>query len=143
MKQNKIFVYGTLMMGFRNFDRYLRGKVIEIQPACIRGELYHLGLHDCPAIVDGNDLVYGEVVSFEDDDTCTVLNAIDHFEKYFFGSTDVIYKRTPVQVCYANGNKEWLSYYKLADLKVLETEKATYIPFGDWRVFLQELSKAK
>lgn len=140
MKQNRIFVYGTLMMGFRNFDRYLKGRVIGIRPACIRGKLYHLHVHDCPAIISGDDLIHGEVIEFEDDVKGSVLQSIDHFEKYFFGSPNVIYERTPTLVIYPEGHSELLSYYRLADLSILESEKATYIPYGDWRVFLKESS---
>ncbi len=39
--QFRVFVYGTLKQGERNFARYCRG-VLSIEPASILGRLYHL-----------------------------------------------------------------------------------------------------
>jgi gamma-glutamylcyclotransferase (GGCT)/AIG2-like uncharacterized protein YtfP len=37
----RLFVYGTLKQGQRNFSRYCQG-VLAIEPACVSGRLYHL-----------------------------------------------------------------------------------------------------
>lgn len=37
-----IFVYGTLMSGFINHDLYLAEHIVTMQPAKIKGRLFHL-----------------------------------------------------------------------------------------------------
>jgi len=135
MPESKIFVYGTLMENFRNYEIYLKGKTISISKAYIYGQLYHLGAHDCPAIVDGKDKVYGQVIRFYDDEANTVLNQIDKFEKYFFDGDDIIYERVPVKVYYMDETIEELSFYKFKNKNRLEKEAAEYVSSGDWKAF--------
>lgn len=136
MVETKIFVYGTLMKDFRNYNKYLKGKVTSIKPAYIYGSLYHLHIHDCPAIIDGTDKVYGQVIGFIDNSEHSVLNSIDQFEKYFFDGDEVIYERKAVDVNYLDNRIEKLSFYKLTRLSVLESENAKYIATGDWKDYL-------
>jgi gamma-glutamylcyclotransferase (GGCT)/AIG2-like uncharacterized protein YtfP len=140
MLESKIFVYGTLMECFKNYNIYLRKNVKSINKAYIYGELYHLGMRNCPAIVEGKDKVYGEVITFRDDDQRSVLNKIDEFEKYFFDSNEIIYVRTDVEVYYLNNTKEKLSFYKFINKDLLIDEKGIYIKSGDWKEYLQATS---
>lgn len=121
------------MKDFKNYNKYFKDNVTSIKSAYIHGKLYHLYNHDCPAIIDGTDKVYGEVIEFIDDSKKTLLNEIDHFEKYFFDINEIIYERHPVDVYYSNNDKEKLSFYKLINLNVLKNE---YIESGNWKDYL-------
>lgn len=137
----KIFVYGTLMENFRNYNKYHKGKVTSIETAYIYGKLYHLNVHNCPAIIDGRDKVYGEVITFTDDNEKTVLNAVDNFEKNFFDRDEIIYERKPADVYYLDDRRESLSFYKLINMNVLERENAEYIASGSWKKYLRASQK--
>lgn len=137
MLETKIFVYGTLMQNFRNYNKYLKGKITSIAPAYICGKLYHLEIHDCPAIIDGTDKVYGQVLSFNDDSNQSILNSVDRFEKYFFDSSEIIYERKSVDVHYLDNSIERLSFYKLTNIDVLKNENAKYISSGNWKDYLE------
>lgn len=136
MLENKIFVYGTLMNSFSNYDKYLKGKVTSINTAYIYGNLYHLTCHNCPGVIDGKDKVYGQVISFIDDEENTVLNTIDEFEKYFDGNSEIIYERVPKMVHYSGESCEMLSYYKLVNLDILNKENTVYIESGNWENYM-------
>ena len=56
----KIFVYGTLLEGCRNYLRYLDGHVHQIMPAYVKGTLYSLKGRDYPALLPGSDFIHGE-----------------------------------------------------------------------------------
>ncbi|OOM79757.1 AIG2-like family protein [Clostridium puniceum] len=135
MNKTKIFVYGTLMKDFHNYNKYLKDKVTSIETGYIYGKLYHLYEHDCPAVIDGNDKVYGEIIEFFDDIFQNTLNKLDNFEKYFFGMDYVIYEREYVDVYYSNSTSEKLSFYKLINLDILEREHTKYIDSGNWKAF--------
>lgn len=124
------------MKDFHNYNKYLKDKVISIKTGYIHGKLYHLYSHDCPAVIDGDDKVYGEIIEFFDDIEQNTLNKLDNLEKYFFGIDDVIYERENVNVYYSNNSSEKLSFYKLTNLNILRKEEIKYIDSGDWKKFL-------
>ena len=138
MYEIKIFIYGTLIKNFRNYNKYLKSKVTSITVAYIYGKLYHLKIHNCPAIIDGKDKVYGQVIAFNDDAEYTLLKTIDNFEKYFFDRDEIIYERKPVDIYYPDNNKkERLSFYKLVNRDVLKSENAEYISSENWERYLK------
>ncbi len=74
-----IFVYGTLMVGFRNYDKYLKNKVISSQIAFVKGSLFHLANKDYPAFIDeGDDKIYGEILEIPKD--YSLMDEIDNLE---------------------------------------------------------------
>lgn len=139
MLKTKIFVYGTLMKDFKNYNKYLKDKATSVETAYIYGKLYHLHEHDCPAIIDGTDKVYGEVIEFIDDTEHTTLNKIDYLEKYFFDMDEIIYERKSINVHYLDNRSEKLFLYKLIKIDVIEHEHAEYIESGDWKDYLNNL----
>ncbi|NJN23760.1 MAG: gamma-glutamylcyclotransferase, partial [Acaryochloridaceae cyanobacterium RL_2_7] len=42
MSSLKVFVYGTLKPGYDNHNRYCRDRLLEIQPAQVKGSLFQL-----------------------------------------------------------------------------------------------------
>lgn len=75
----KVFVYGTLKPGERNYQAYCADKVVEVQEAIAYGKLFALPFGYPAAIFPENYLVRGYVLSFLDP---TVLTALDELEDY-------------------------------------------------------------
>ena len=78
-----IFVYGSLMEGFFNSEKALKGKVEKRIKAKTKGRLYHLIEKEYPALVDGEDVVYGELLIMKDLEN--ILPILDEIEKYYGG----------------------------------------------------------
>ncbi|MCM0649389.1 gamma-glutamylcyclotransferase [Clostridium swellfunianum] len=144
MKQAKLFVYGTLMKGFINFNKYLSKNTIRIEKAFVYGKLFHLIDKECPALIEGTDRVFGEVITITDDDKNSILNDIDELERYFKGDRrNIVYTRQGTKVYYEDGKTEILGAYILKDRRFLSINNSIYIPEGDWRVFLKKTVKQK
>ena len=65
-EQKKIFVYGSLRTGFFNYNKYLMGKVNDSKVGKVNGQLYHMPHKGYPALIEGNDEVFGEVMTLKD-----------------------------------------------------------------------------
>lgn len=74
----KIFVYGTLKPGERNYQHYC-DRAILVQEAIAYGKLYHLPMGYPAAIFPACYLVRGYLLTFDD---LTVLQALDELEDY-------------------------------------------------------------
>jgi len=105
MKQNSLFVYGTLLSGFSNYNKYLEGWVVSVEKAYVRGELYHLYEHGCPALLAGSGIVHGEFIRFNDDDEDSRLASIDAMEKFFDSNACIMYERKPCKVWFEDGRE--------------------------------------
>ena len=90
----KIFVYGTLLEGCRNYLRYLDGHVHQIMPAYVKGTLYSLKGRDYPALLPGSDFIRCEGMEADDE----VIPAIDQLEGYVPGSPDNEYEKVSAQI---------------------------------------------
>ena len=91
---HRIFVYGTLKKGFSNHNRILEGYDIKITPAWTYGMLYDLGYF--PALTEGNNKVYGELIEF---DNLEILRRVDSLEGFRGENSNFnFYDRKEVQV---------------------------------------------
>ena len=75
----KVFVYGTLKPGERNYPSYCAPSVVTVQLAIAYGKLYALPMGYPAAIFPGTCLVRGYLLTFTD---ITVLYALDELEEY-------------------------------------------------------------
>ncbi|HBF77810.1 MAG TPA: gamma-glutamylcyclotransferase [Clostridiaceae bacterium] len=139
MIKNRIFVYGTLMEGFRNYNKYLKGHVLGHEKSYVYGKLYHLKNKNCPALVDGNDIVYGEIMTFTDDENGSILKTMDSMEEYFEDQDEVMYLRNNIKVYHMNGKSEMLPAYIFINTKMLNERESEYIKLGDWRKYISEM----
>lgn len=123
----KLFVYGTLRQGERNYF-YLKDAIRISKQCWIDGSLYDTG-NGYPVILKDKsaDQVYGELY----DVTAEQLNKIDQLEGYAETDTDNLYERENVIVVNDKGKRERaLTYFggkRLVDSK----DKITT---GDWNV---------
>ncbi|GBF81438.1 gamma-glutamylcyclotransferase family protein [Aphanothece sacrum] len=104
----RIFVYGTLKPGERNYPVYLDKRVIESLRAYTPGILYHLSL-GYPAMTTGQDIVKGYLLTLADE---TILDKLDQLENYspWRSPQENSYLRQRLQVYAPNGQdlgKAW------------------------------------
>lgn len=75
----RFFVYGTLKPGEVNYNLYCAGKVVEAKKAIAFGQLFHLPL-GYPAMIPGESLVQGFLLTFVDP---AILRVLDELEDYY------------------------------------------------------------
>ena len=75
---NRVFVYGTLKPGRRNWQHLLAGRIEHYRPAVIRGRLLDLPL-GYPAAVSGTDWVHGYLLELPQPE---LVAEIDRLEGY-------------------------------------------------------------
>ncbi|MGE5404125.1 MAG: gamma-glutamylcyclotransferase family protein, partial [Candidatus Saccharibacteria bacterium] len=73
-----LFVYGTLMRGFPN-HRLLQGHILQIEPAVMKGQIYHLPA-GYPMVMAGPGLVHGEAAQVKS--TAELWLKLDRLEGY-------------------------------------------------------------
>jgi gamma-glutamylcyclotransferase (GGCT)/AIG2-like uncharacterized protein YtfP len=74
----RVFVYGTLKPGERNFERYCADFAVVSEPALARGYLFDLPM-GYPAMTAGAGWVHGFVLSFEDPAALAVLDELEGY----------------------------------------------------------------
>lgn len=132
----KMFVYGTLMKGFRNYDISIKGHEVSMVPARTRGKLWHLCDGDYPAMKEGGGWVYGELV--EVDDFSKMIDIIDDIEDYFGpGDPNNEYDRilVPVEITNTGELELAYAYFYRPDNIGSEENPAIALPEGSWKAF--------
>lgn len=94
----KLFVYGSLMTDFFNYNKLLKDKVIKAEKAFVFGTLYHLNKKGYPGLINqGNTKVYGEILTINDyDEVLIKMDLLEGFRGDF--STENEYNRMPMTV---------------------------------------------
>lgn len=134
MADGYIFVYGTLMSGFENHQRYLDGHVLEIKKATVEGELFHLR-YGYPALAPGKGRVEGELILVKDLES--LLPELDELEDSFGPAEDNMYERVEVEAVTESGKKIKACAYRYARLKELD-KIGIRVEGGNWREFLKK-----
>ncbi|GAA0743212.1 gamma-glutamylcyclotransferase family protein [Clostridium oceanicum] len=138
----KLFVYGTLMEDFYNYDKYLKDQVITLEKATFKGKLYHMPKKGYPALLPGNDDILGEIITIKNWDEN--LNLMDKME-HFFGENDSSneYNRKVIEVKISKDNeiiteKAYSYLYNLSEKdKENFKDEFIYIPSGNWRDYME------
>ncbi|WDC85319.1 gamma-glutamylcyclotransferase [Caloramator sp. mosi_1] len=139
-RNKKLFVYGSLMEGMFNYKKYLEGKVISRKNAKTKGELYHLKNKGYPAMIEGNNYVYGELIEIIDFDN--VIKDLDMLEGYYGeGNRNSEYIRKVVVVENVEDNKIEYAYAYMYNLNndVDFYKNTIYIEQGSWKNFIKEM----
>ena len=129
----QVFVYGTLKPGEANYEYYCGSKVINTKKAWVRGELYGLP-QGYPAMAEGNDLVYGYLLSFANPD---VLNNLDQLEDYNpqKPASENLYNRKQVEIFDLKNNYLGLVWAYFMSLDKIHQFKGTLQIDGWWSGF--------
>ena len=144
MSQQKIFVYGSLMEGFWNYDRSLNGHILSNETAFVKGKLYHLAHKGFPALLPGDEWIQGELMLVEDyEELFPILSEIEGFIAP--NHPDNEYNLTNIKVY--DTQKNYLETVPFYDYLVENdpefTSQAVYIPSGNWRIFMVEKESNK
>ncbi|MGI5909790.1 MAG: gamma-glutamylcyclotransferase family protein [Sphaerochaetaceae bacterium] len=142
MECMRIWVYGSLMEGFFNYEKALVGKVVSRARSRVKGSVFHQLDKGYPALVPGEGWVYGELLELADfNGTLPVLDEIEEY--YGPGDRRNEYDRllTPVFLC---ESEKWTEahvyWYGRKDLGTQENP-AVPVPSGDWRTFMEMLPR--
>ncbi|NLY67026.1 MAG: gamma-glutamylcyclotransferase [Tissierellia bacterium] len=131
-----LFVYGSLMEGFFNSEKALIGQVEKRIRAKTKGRLYHLANKGYPAMVDGDDTIYGELLVMKD--LKGIFPTLNKIENYY-GENDPKneYNRVVIEVETLDGEKVLAYAYKYNEDNVEnQKDEKIYIPDGDWREYM-------
>lgn len=136
IQPKKIFVYGSLRTGFYNYDKYLKGKVNDAKLGKVKGKLYHMPHKGYPALLEGEDIVIGEVMTIKNFEE--VMIPMDEMENYY-GVNDSRneYNRIVMDVELEDGKTEscYVYYYAMNDEEVFNNN-SIYINNGDWASYM-------
>lgn len=137
-RQLPIFVYGTLLEGFLNHQRYVKPYAHQAFPAEIKGEIYDLPT-GYPGLLAGDDMVKGAVLVFSPEVYEEALAGLDELETYYGpGDPRNEYDRQQVAARISGKEKEEMVYvYRYVDEEYVRGA-GTRVFGGDWRLFTQD-----
>ena len=129
----QVFVYGTLKPGEAYYEYYCGNKVVDAKKAWVRGELYALP-QGYPAITQGNNLVYGYLLSFA---TNEVLSRLDQLEDYHPEKhvSENFYNRKQVEIFNLENNSLGFAWVYFMSLDKIHQLKGTPQTDGWWSAF--------
>ncbi|WP_035292222.1 gamma-glutamylcyclotransferase family protein [Clostridium sp. KNHs214] len=133
-----VFVYGSLMNNFFNYERYLRDIILDRKKARVKGKLYHLAKRGYPALVDGKDFVYGELISFKNfKENLKILDKMEGYIRENDSSNEYSRILTDVEVLEGESARIQKAYmYKYNDKNNKIDKNDIYVHHGDWRKFM-------
>ena len=134
----KLFVYGSLRKNSFNYNKYLSGKVISSKKARVKGLLYHIENKGYPALLSGDDWVYGEYI--EIDYKTDLLSKLDILEKSLdkeLKKREYIREIVNVDLIEENINVQGHIYLYNESCEFNKNDKLKYIEYGDWIKYLE------
>lgn len=126
----RIFVYGTLKPGYRNHDRYCRDRLIDLQPAQVRGSVYSLPV-GYPGMTHGDGWVKGFLLTLREDGQ--TLADLDNLEDYNPNDASSPYQRELAEVFTREHQplgQAWAYFMAIATIQALNGQ---LVASGDWR----------
>ncbi|MGG4496981.1 gamma-glutamylcyclotransferase family protein [Brevibacillus reuszeri] len=134
-----IFVYGSLLKGFWNYEHYILPYDPRIVPAQIKGELYHLP-PGYPGLLAGTNDIRGEIVYFSPQTYEKALAGLDELEDFYgTGEARNEYERIilPARLLDAIEKEERVYVYRYVDELYIK-QSGIRLKDGDWRKYMQE-----
>lgn len=141
-RQLPVFVYGSLLNGFENYQRYVKPYQHERFAAKTRGRLYHLPDRGYPAFVceqEGEAWVYGELLYFLPDIYEQALAGLDKLEDFYLPLDERNeYEREAVMISRIDTGEQVEAYLYVASRRMEEVVASTglHVADGDWRRFM-------
>lgn len=137
-----LFVYGSLMEGFFNHEKALVGKIVSRKIAYTYGELFHIENKGYPALIEGNNKIYGELLELSDEEPLLVkLDEIENFNHISNSDNEYIREMIEIQVeNQSNSISAYVYKYNL-DANCNRLDNLVPVKSGMWREYMQELKE--
>jgi len=138
MYLNNLFVYGTLLPGMENYERFIKEHNPMVYRAKTKGVMYYLPDDGYPVVLEGDGEIKG--IMFETRDLSVILPEIDEIEKYtgVESQSHLIREIRDVELLETGETvKAHMFLWPPSKAQWLR-ENADVIPDGDWAKFLQE-----
>ena len=132
MKQ--IFVYGSLRKGMYNYERYVKGKSHFVGNGYVKGCLYALKDAAYPALLDGDQDVFGEIYEIDEQ----VASAIDELEGCHKDTLGEYYKARKIIRTTQGALLELEVYCFSLDYEKNAERLKAVIPHGDFVKYVKE-----
>ncbi len=98
---SKVFVYGTLRTGLYNYELYLKNNSTFVDYGYVKGTLYSLTDRTYPALIDGENLILGEIFEV----STQTLARLDELESYIEGNPNNEYNKIKVPIYNIDGTQ--------------------------------------
>lgn len=143
MYLNNLFVFGTLLPGLRNYNRFIRDHKPEIYPARAKGVMYYLPEDDYPVVLEGEGEAEVKGVLYKTRDLAIILPEIDEIEKYTgVESQSLLIREIKDVEILETGEKVKAHMYLWPPSKAKWLkENGVVILDGDWAGFLEQKDK--
>lgn len=137
MYLNKLFVYGTLLPGLDNYNRFLKASRPKTYPARAKGIMYYLPKDGYPVVLEGEGEIKG--VLYESDDLGVILPQIDEIHKYtgVESQSHLIREIRDIEILETGENCKAHMYLWPPSKAQWLKENAVIVYGGDWLRFLQ------
>lgn len=138
----KVFVYGSLMTGFFNYEKILKSRVIKRETAYVVGTLYHLKDKGYPGFIrQGDTKVFGEILTIQDfKETQEAMDILEGYHGELSSENDYNRQLLPV-INESTGCEEHLDVY-VYNMKAFNNhmDERILINHGSWKLFMEELN---
>lgn len=130
-----VFVYGTLLSGFNNYNYYLKdkAKLIDKDVAVEKFKMFNLGFFPACIFTDNQaDIVYGEIYSV-DEETFQNLDRLEGYPRLY---DRIKINEFLLNYSYAEMKPIWIYVQKPEQLR----ESTEHIESGNWRKYCEQKS---
>lgn len=135
-----IFVYGTLMVGERNYIDVIHNNLTHVENAKVKGTLYYYKKEDYPALMPGDSWIEGQL--FYVNELKDVLKPLDEIEGYISkNNPNNMYDREIVDVVTEEGKLLKAYVYRMSsNLFKRECHEFSKMRELSWKKFNQKIS---
>lgn len=133
-----VFVYGTLLPGFGNYQWNLAGNTLMEEKATMPGKMYdYMGSYP---VVDINEpgTVKGAIIHIKPAVFQEVLANLDSLEGYVPGQKDNMYERVVVNATAVGGSVVECYTYTMGEMFRYDNRPMPIIENGDWAEFISK-----
>ena len=143
MYLNNLFIYGTLLPGLKNYQRFLEPYKPKVYKARAKGVMYVVPGDGYPVILDGKDEIKG--VLYETRELKFILPQIDEIEKFTDVESQSLLVREIRDVELIESGKTVKAHVYMWPPSKAEwlKENAEVVPDGDWAMYLREKEAKK
>ena len=137
LEQLPLFAYGTLRRGQENYA-LMRGHTLTEFPATLDGMALY-SLYAYPMIVEGQGIVYGDLMTLHPRLYSGVLADLDQLEDYFPEHEQASRFRRVQRCVKTQSGLEVMAWVYIGHPSILQNEPHTAITHGDWIRHRREL----